>query len=56
MTERLFVLAPLADVAPELVPPGLGEPVRSIAARLATAAPDAVVAIGSWDPVAMAWR
>ncbi len=55
---RLFVLAPLADLAPRLVPPGWGETVATAATRQrAREAPDAVRAIatwadGSWSPIA----
>jgi 2-amino-4-hydroxy-6-hydroxymethyldihydropteridine diphosphokinase len=55
--ERLFVLAPLADLAPRLVPPGWDASVearrRSVAA---TEVPDAVRAIGTWDPAGSRWR
>jgi 2-amino-4-hydroxy-6-hydroxymethyldihydropteridine diphosphokinase len=55
--ERLFVLAPLADLAPRLVPPGW---VTTVEARrravAATSSPDAVRAIATWDPAARGWR
>jgi 2-amino-4-hydroxy-6-hydroxymethyldihydropteridine diphosphokinase len=54
--ERLFVLAPLADLVPDLVPPAWTVPVakaRDDAA--ASAARDSVVAIGVWDAVAAGW-
>ena len=55
--ERLFVLAPLADLAPRLVPPGWGRSVESARRqRLAAEGPDAVRAIGTWDANAMDWR
>ncbi len=54
--ERLFVLAPLTDLAPRLVPPGWHE---TVATRRATVAqkepPDAVRLVGTWDPGAGRW-
>ena len=55
--ERLFVLAPLADLAPGLRPPGWGETVATACARAQTReGPDAVRAVARWDPAAGAWR
>jgi len=52
---RLFVLAPLSDLAPGLVPPGWGETVASAAARQRTLeGPDAARPIATWD--GEAWR
>jgi 2-amino-4-hydroxy-6-hydroxymethyldihydropteridine diphosphokinase len=54
---RLFVLAPLADLAPRLVPPGWGITVDTARRRQeAIERPDTVRAIGSWDPEAGDWR
>jgi 2-amino-4-hydroxy-6-hydroxymethyldihydropteridine diphosphokinase len=54
--ERLFVLAPLSDLAPELVPPGWDEPVASAARRAAEVeGPAAALAVATWDPVACRW-
>lgn len=54
--ERLFVLAPLADLAPGLRPPGWGESVASARARAEAAeGPDAVRPIARWNAAAGAW-
>jgi len=55
--KRLFVLAPLADLAPRLTPPGWGETVETARRRrLAIEGPDAVRQIGTWDSTARGWR
>jgi 2-amino-4-hydroxy-6-hydroxymethyldihydropteridine diphosphokinase len=47
---RLFVLAPLADLAPRLVPPDWGETVARAAERQrGVEGPDAVRPIATWD-------
>ena len=54
---RLFVVAPLADLAPRLVPPGWGHSVDSIRRqRLALEGPAAVRAVAAWDSSAEGWR
>jgi 2-amino-4-hydroxy-6-hydroxymethyldihydropteridine diphosphokinase len=54
---RLFVLAPLADVAPRLVPPGWGVTVETARRRAAADEPaDAVRPIAWWDAEACDWR
>jgi 2-amino-4-hydroxy-6-hydroxymethyldihydropteridine diphosphokinase len=54
---RLFVLAPLADLAPGLAPPGWGVSVRT-ARRIQALRepPDAVRPVATWDPAAGGWR
>jgi 2-amino-4-hydroxy-6-hydroxymethyldihydropteridine diphosphokinase len=48
--ERLFVLAPLADLAPRLVPPGWSETVETRRRRVTAAEPPgAVRLVGHWD-------
>ena len=48
--ERLFVLAPLADLAPRLVPPGWPETIDTRRRRVATTEPpDSVRVVGTWD-------
>lgn len=55
MTQRLFVLAPLSDLSPGLVPPGARRTVESLRRRRAAAeGSDAAVAIGTWDGTG--WR
>ncbi len=54
---RLFVLAPLADLVPRLVPPGWGETVETARRRQERIeGPDAVRAIGAWDARRHRWR
>jgi len=51
--ERLFVLAPLADLAPGLVPPGWGETVATARDRRSVVeGPDSVRPISGWDGLA----
>ena len=53
---RLFVLAPLTDLAPTLVPPGWGETVETARARRESIeGSSAVRAIGSWDASSGRW-
>jgi 2-amino-4-hydroxy-6-hydroxymethyldihydropteridine diphosphokinase len=55
--ERLFVLAPLADLAPRLVPPGWTETVETRRRNIARAEqPGSVRVVGEWDPRAGSWR
>lgn len=54
---RLFVLAPLADLAPGLVPPGWGESVATARVRaLAREGPAAVRPVAAWDPRRRDWQ
>ncbi len=54
--ERLFVLAPLADLAPGLRPPGWDETVVTARARrVSIEGPAAVRPVARWDRVAGAW-
>jgi 2-amino-4-hydroxy-6-hydroxymethyldihydropteridine diphosphokinase len=54
--DRLFVLAPLADLAPDLVPPGWNETVGEARARRArTEGAKAVRMVGSWQARARRW-
>ena len=55
--DRLFVLAPLADLAPGLRPPGWGETVASARARReAVEGPDAARPLARWHPSTGTWR
>jgi 2-amino-4-hydroxy-6-hydroxymethyldihydropteridine diphosphokinase len=54
---RLFVLAPLADLVPGLVPPRWHVTVETARRRQrAIEGPDAVRPVGTWDPTLGAWR
>jgi len=54
--DRLFVLAPLTDLAPGLVPPGWRETVGTARRRRAAVeGPDAARPVGSWEPTTTAW-
>ncbi len=55
--ERLFVLAPLADLAPGLRPPGWGETVGTTRRRAeAVEGPAAVRPVAAWDATTGAWE
>jgi 2-amino-4-hydroxy-6-hydroxymethyldihydropteridine diphosphokinase len=56
MGERLFVLAPLADLAPDLVPPGWDESVGAARhRRAAIEGSGAVTVVGSWSEAERTW-
>lgn len=55
-SRRLFVLAPLADLGPDLRPPGWGQTVAEARAAAEEAeGPKAVVVVGEWDPQRRRW-
>jgi 2-amino-4-hydroxy-6-hydroxymethyldihydropteridine diphosphokinase len=56
LRERLFVLAPLADLAPRLVPPGWTETVESRRGVVAAGEPPGSVrVVGEWDAATGRW-
>jgi 2-amino-4-hydroxy-6-hydroxymethyldihydropteridine diphosphokinase len=56
MRDRLFVLAPLADLAPDLVPPGWRESIGARRTALERDDPDAVHVVGEWNEAAGDWE
>jgi 2-amino-4-hydroxy-6-hydroxymethyldihydropteridine diphosphokinase len=56
MRRRLFVLAPLADIAPMLTPPGWNEMIETARlARVRQEGEDAVTLEGVWNPALEDW-
>ena len=56
VAERLFVLAPLADLAPRLVPPGWRETVETVRRRRVDVEGEgAARPVGAWDPRRARW-
>jgi 2-amino-4-hydroxy-6-hydroxymethyldihydropteridine diphosphokinase len=56
MGDRLFVLAPLADLAPRLVPPGWHETIETARRRRAAdEGPGAAVPVAIWDAARLSW-
>lgn len=56
-SERSFVLAPLADLVPGLVPPGWSMTVETALERaVAVEGPDAVRPVAAWDAEVAGWR
>ena len=54
---RLFVLAPLAELAPNLIPPGWDVTVQEARSERARAeGPGAVEAVAGWDPAEGRWE
>jgi len=57
IADRLFVLAPLSDLAPRLVPPGWHETVATARTRREREeGREAARVVAAWDPVAGTWR
>jgi 7,8-dihydro-6-hydroxymethylpterin-pyrophosphokinase len=54
---RLFVLGPLSDIAPGLVPPGWAETIATAAARqLRSEGAAAAAPIATWDDERAEWQ
>jgi 2-amino-4-hydroxy-6-hydroxymethyldihydropteridine diphosphokinase len=56
-TQRVFVLAPLSDLAPGLAPPGWGVSVATaLRRRTLVESPDAVRPVATWDAATAGWK
>jgi 7,8-dihydro-6-hydroxymethylpterin-pyrophosphokinase len=55
MRDRLFVLAPMVDLAPDLVPPGWSDSVAQRRRMLEDLEPGANDALSSWRSTSRGW-
>jgi 2-amino-4-hydroxy-6-hydroxymethyldihydropteridine diphosphokinase len=55
MRDRLFVLAPMVDLAPDLVPPGWSDSVAQRRRMLEDFEPGAIDALSSWRSTSRGW-
>jgi 7,8-dihydro-6-hydroxymethylpterin-pyrophosphokinase len=55
MRDRLFVIAPLLELAPDLVPPGWTRSLEATRGELVEGEPEAVAPTAVWDSAAARW-